>query len=140
MLAGSGGQVFLDVDDTVKAVYGASKQGAQHGYTRIRGLNAQLATLSTAQAAPVIAAAGIMFGGLMLVLSLSGTVDRISKLFTPPVVRGIQLGLGLIFLRKGIDLIVTGSHGHGGLSTVIGSTSGSVLHQASCDILVVRVD
>jgi universal stress protein A len=42
--------------------------------------------------------------------------------------------------RHGIDLIVTGSHGHGGLSTVIGSTSGSVLHQASCDILVVRVD
>ncbi len=56
---------------------------------------------------PVIGAAGIIFGGLMLVLSLSGTVDRISKLFTPPVVRGIQLGLGLIFLRKGIDLIVT---------------------------------
>jgi SulP family sulfate permease len=56
---------------------------------------------------PVIGAAGIMFGGLLLVLSLSGLVDRISKLFTPPVVRGIQLALGLIFLRKGVDLIIT---------------------------------
>ena len=51
LLAGSDGPVFLDIDDTVKAVYGAGKQGAQHGYTRIRGLNAQLATLSTAAAA-----------------------------------------------------------------------------------------
>lgn len=62
LLAGSDGQVFLDVDDTVKAVYGAGKQGAQHGYTRIKGLNAQLATLSTVQAAPVIAAARLRRG------------------------------------------------------------------------------
>jgi hypothetical protein len=62
LLAGSDGPVFLDVDDTVKAVYGAGKQGAQHGYTRIRGLNAQLATLSTSSAAPVIAAARLRRG------------------------------------------------------------------------------
>jgi hypothetical protein len=62
LLAGSEGQVFLDVDDTVKAVYGASKQGAQHGYTHVKGLNAQLATLSTARAAPVIAAARLRRG------------------------------------------------------------------------------
>ena len=58
LLGGSDGQVFLDVDDTVKAVYGAGKQGAQHGYTRIKGLNAQLATLSTTASAPVIAPRG----------------------------------------------------------------------------------
>ena len=62
LLAGPDGPVFLDVDDTVKAVYGAGKQGAQHGYTRIRGLNAQLATLSTTAAAPVIAAARLRRG------------------------------------------------------------------------------
>ena len=45
---------MLDIDDTVKAVFGAAKQGAQHGYTKVRGLNAQLATVSTEQAAPVI--------------------------------------------------------------------------------------
>jgi len=55
----------------------------------------------------VIGAGGILFGLLLLVLSLSGMVDRLAKLFTQPVVRGIQLALGLIFLKKGIELIVT---------------------------------
>ncbi len=55
----------------------------------------------------VIGAAGIIFGVILLVLSLSGTLDRIARLFTQPVVRGIQLALGLIFLKKGIELIVT---------------------------------
>jgi sulfate permease, SulP family len=55
----------------------------------------------------VIGAGGILFGSLLLILSITGTVDRLAKLFTQPVVRGIQLALGLIFLKKGIELIVT---------------------------------
>jgi SulP family sulfate permease len=55
----------------------------------------------------VIGAGGILFGSLLLVLSITGMVDRLAKLFTQPVVRGIQLALGLIFLKKGIELIVT---------------------------------
>lgn len=55
----------------------------------------------------VIGAGGILFGLLLLLLSITGTVDRLAKLFTQPVVRGIQLALGLIFLKKGIELIVT---------------------------------
>jgi hypothetical protein len=62
LLAGGDGLVMLDIDDTVKAVFGAGKQGAQHGYTRVRGLNAQLATVSTEQAAPVILAARLRRG------------------------------------------------------------------------------
>ena len=54
----------------------------------------------------VIGAAGIVFGFLLLFFSLTGLVDKLAKLFTQPVVRGIQLALGLIFLRKGIGLIV----------------------------------
>ncbi len=57
--------------------------------------------------APVIGAAGIIFGAIMLALSLTGMVDRIAKLFSQAVVRGIQLTLGLIFLKKGIGLIVS---------------------------------
>ena len=37
------------------------------------------------------------------------------------------------------DLIVVGSHGHGGLGAMLGSTAGSLLHRAACDVLVVRV-
>lgn len=56
---------------------------------------------------PVIGAAGIIFGGLLLMFTLTGMVDTLSKLFTQPVVRGIQLALGLVFLKKGVELITT---------------------------------
>jgi SulP family sulfate permease len=56
---------------------------------------------------PVIAASGIIFGVFLLALSLTGAIDKMARLFTPAVVRGIQLALGLIFLRKGIELIVS---------------------------------
>jgi SulP family sulfate permease len=54
----------------------------------------------------VIGASGIIFGVILLLLSISGTVNVLAKIFTQPVVRGIQLSLGLVFLRKGIELIV----------------------------------
>ena len=54
--------VWLDVDDAIKPVYGRTKQGAEHGYTRIRGLNAQIATVSGPQVAPVITAARLRRG------------------------------------------------------------------------------
>lgn len=46
--------VFVDVDDTMIEVHSAKKQGAGIGYTGARGLNALLASASTAEAAPVI--------------------------------------------------------------------------------------
>jgi len=56
------GIAFLDVDDTVREVHGHAKQGAAFGYTKQRGLNIQLATISTALAAPVIAQARLRKG------------------------------------------------------------------------------
>ena len=50
------GYALLDVDDTIVAVHGHAKQGAGFGYSGVRGLNALLATLSTATSAPVIVA------------------------------------------------------------------------------------
>jgi hypothetical protein len=50
------GSVLLDLDDTVVEVHGYAKQGAAFGYSGVRGLNAVLATVSTDQLAPVIAA------------------------------------------------------------------------------------
>lgn len=54
----------------------------------------------------VIGASGIIFGAFLLLLSLSGMIDQIARLFSPAVVRGIQFTLGLIFLKKGIELII----------------------------------
>jgi hypothetical protein len=59
---GKGGIVFVDVDDTIGEVHGYAKQAAAYGYSRVRGLNVQLATLSTPLAAPVIARARLRAG------------------------------------------------------------------------------
>jgi universal stress protein A len=40
--------------------------------------------------------------------------------------------------ERDIDLIVTGSHGKHGLSLLLGSTANSILHNAQCDMLIVR--
>ncbi len=40
--------------------------------------------------------------------------------------------------EKNIDLIVMGSHGLHGIERLLGSVSNSVLHKASCDVLIVK--
>ena len=52
----AGDFVFVDVDDTIIEVHGYAKQGSGYGYSGVRGLNALLATVSTKDTAPVIAA------------------------------------------------------------------------------------
>ena len=38
-----------------------------------------------------------------------------------------------------VDLVVIGSHGKHGLQLLLGSTACSILHNASCDVLAVRI-
>ena len=45
---------LVDIDDTIIQVHGHQKQGAGFGYSGVRGLNALLATVTTATTAPVI--------------------------------------------------------------------------------------
>lgn len=52
------GFACIDVDDTIRQVHGYAKQAASYGYTGVRGLNIQLATIST----PVIARARLRKG------------------------------------------------------------------------------
>jgi hypothetical protein len=54
LLPGAETFAFLDLDSTIEQVYGYAKQGAEYGYTRVRGLHPLVATLSTPIAAPVI--------------------------------------------------------------------------------------
>ncbi len=67
LLAGAGsedGIAFVDVDDTIREVHGYAKQAAAFGYSHVRGLNVQLATISTPTAAPVIARARLRRGNV----------------------------------------------------------------------------
>jgi hypothetical protein len=53
---GSDQRVMVDIDDTIIEVHGYTKQGSGYGYSGVRGLNALLATLSSAESAPVVVA------------------------------------------------------------------------------------
>lgn len=57
-----------------------------------------------------IASAGLLMAILLLIVGVTNLAAWLAKLFTLPIVRGIQLGLGLVLLREGLRLIV-GSRG-----------------------------
>lgn len=40
--------------------------------------------------------------------------------------------------KLGADLIVVGSHGKHGLARILGSTANAILHEAKCDVLIIR--
>src|SRR5450756_418043 len=62
LLAGADQVAYLDIDDTIKATYGYQKQGAGHGYSKVKGLNALLGIVSTPLSAPVIVATRLRRG------------------------------------------------------------------------------
>ena len=84
--AGGEGITFLDVDDTIRQVHGYAKQGAGFGYSGVRGLNIQLATLTTPTAAPVIARARLRRGN---VGSASGAGRLVAQAMTTAKAAGV---------------------------------------------------
>jgi len=62
LLVGADQVAYLDIDDTIKATYGYQKQGAGYGYSKVKGLNALLAIVSTPLSAPVIVATRLRRG------------------------------------------------------------------------------
>jgi len=61
-LVDSAAITYLDVDDTIRRTYGYAKQGSGYGYSGVKGLNALLATVSSADRAPVIVATRLRKG------------------------------------------------------------------------------
>ncbi len=64
ILDGADQLTFVDVDDTIRETHGYRKQGAAYGYSRVKGLNALVATISTPTSAPVIAATRLRKGNV----------------------------------------------------------------------------
>jgi len=62
LLTGVDGLAFIDIDDTIREVHGYAKQGAAYGYSGVKGVNAQIAALSSPTCAPVIAASRLRKG------------------------------------------------------------------------------
>jgi len=47
----------------------------------------------------VISAAGILMGIILLLLAITGFINFLVRIFSRPIVRGIQLGVGLMLIR-----------------------------------------
>src|SRR4051795_11884498 len=62
LVAGADQVADLDIDDTMRETHGYAKQGVGYGYTKVKGLNALLAIVSTPIAAPVIAGTRLRTG------------------------------------------------------------------------------
>ena len=62
IISGEAAMSYLDIDDTLRATFGYSKQGVGYGYSGVKGLNALLATVSSARSAPVIVATRLRKG------------------------------------------------------------------------------
>lgn len=72
LLPGADQVAYVDIDDTVRATHGYAKQGAGYGYSKVKGLNVLLATISTPLAAPVIAATRLRKGSVNSVRGAAG--------------------------------------------------------------------
>ena len=54
-----------------------------------------------------ISAAGILMGILMLTFALTGGIDIIGRFFSTSIIRGIQLGVGLLLTAEGVRLALS---------------------------------
>ena len=61
--------------------------------------------LATALPPSSIASAGLLMGVLLGIVGITNLAGWLAKLFTLPIVRGIQLGLGLLLAREGLRLM-----------------------------------
>lgn len=57
-----------------------------------------------ALSAELVGAAGLLTGITLLLLSVTGAITLLGRLFSTPVIKGIQLTLGLILMKSGLDL------------------------------------
>ena len=66
-----------------------------------------------------VVAAGWLMGLLLLLLAATGAARWLTRLFTRPVIRGIQLGLGLMLVRSGLSLVSRAQIVPGGAERVV---------------------
>lgn len=74
----------------------------------VQPLKALTAVAVAQQLAPgVIHAAGLEIAGFLLLLSVRNVADVIARVFTKPVVRALQLGVGILLLITSIKLVAS---------------------------------
>lgn len=66
-----------------------------------------------------ISSAGLLMGLLLVGVGMTNLATRLARLFSLPIVRGIQLGLGLLLAREGLRLVLSR---HSGLEMGAGNS------------------
>jgi hypothetical protein len=101
LLPGADQQVFIDVDSLLRPVYGHAKQGASYGHTKIagkqvlrKGLSPLATTISTANAAPVIA-------GMRLRAGKTGSAKGAGRMVAQAISTARAAGAGGAILVRG---------------------------------------
>ena len=96
LLPAAPGVVFVDVDDTIRETHGYAKEGAEYGYSKVKGLNALLATVCTPTTAPVIAATRLRKGSTN---SARGADHLIAGALSTTRAAGIDPKASLVIVR-----------------------------------------
>jgi SulP family sulfate permease len=74
----------------------------------VQPLKALTALAVAQQLAPeVIRAAGLLIGLTLILLTLTGLADRVARVFTRPVIRSLQLAVGLLLIVTAVRLTLT---------------------------------
>jgi hypothetical protein len=72
----------------------------------VQPMKAVAAVLLTTQMSPAaLAASGVMLGAALLILGLTGWIERLARLVPQSVLAGLQLGLGLALALVSLDLM-----------------------------------
>src|SRR3989337_2503735 len=66
----------------------------------------------------VVSAAGLLMAAVLLTLAATGAIGPLSRPFTRPVVRGIQVAVGLLLIKTALDMATSGQvlRGHTGVT------------------------
>ncbi|RMF09483.1 MAG: hypothetical protein D6762_03540, partial [Candidatus Neomarinimicrobiota bacterium] len=64
--------------------------------------------ISTGLSPVLLSSTAVYYGLLLLVLVATGMIDALQRWFSPALIRGVQLGIGLLLLIKALDLVLRG--------------------------------
>lgn len=81
----------------------------------------------------------------MLATASQQHIEELARAVPPRLIHRVQVVLGTPWRAicetaraDGVDLVVVGSHGYGGVDRLIGTTAAKVVNHAHCSVLVAR--
>jgi sulfate permease, SulP family len=85
-----------------------------------------------------IAAGALLMGAIFVALSASGYLDRVAKIFPQPIIRGVQLSVGLLFCQLAWKLVTAPPAAFADHTQPIGWLVGATIAVAAVALLLRR--